>query len=218
MHHFLTQELLSLASLSLNNNVLSGAIPYDLSFLENLKALHMGDNELSGELPTDICKLGNLDELSVDCDRQGCLCCTECANEIAEPTEAPSHAPSVAVTITPTPCLDAISPLAKCVAPNQEISVTFTNCNPRDDDWVGIFAAGADYSSLPNPPLWSWACGSRNCREAVSNQEMSLSSVHAATNAWPLAEGAYVFVLARNSAQPYTAFAISDEFSVQEFC
>ena len=82
----------------------------------------------------------------------------------------------------------------------------------------GIYAAGEDYSRLPNPPVWSWACGTRNCRVAVSTQEMPLTSVHAATNAWPLEEGDYVLILARNSAQPYTAFAVSAEFTIQEGC
>lgn len=130
----------------------------------------------------------------------------------------PSQAPSVPVTYGPTACVNAISALVACVAPGEDINTAFLNCDPQDDDWVGIYAVGVDYSTLPNPPVWSWACGSRNCREAVSTQQMPLSSVHAATNAWPLQEGAYVLVLARNSAQPYTAFAISAEFSVQEGC
>jgi hypothetical protein len=211
------------ASLSLNDNLLSGRIPNEIENLNSLEVLFIGHNDLTGDLPKNVCKLRELQVISVDCDAQGCQCCTECADEMTEvptvnPVAATPAPSSVPTTDAPTACVDAISSLDTCVTPGEAINLIFSNCDPLDDDWVGIYSADEDFSQLPNPPVWSWACGTRDCREAVSTQEMPLSEVHAATNAWPLEEGDYVLILARNSAQPYTAFATSSAFTIQEGC
>jgi hypothetical protein len=215
------------AELSLNDNALSGTIPDQLANLESLVTLSIGNNDLTGQLPRNVCRLRNLEVISVDCEAQGCQCCTECAEEVGQPTGAPvtTLAPTRAPTVpptestdSPTECVDTIRAFSPCFAPWDDIDLSFESCYPEDDDWVGIYPSTVDPSSLPNPPIWSWACGNRSCRQAVSSQQMALNEFHASSNAWPLDEGQYVLVLVRNSAQPYTAFAVSSEFTIQRTC
>ena len=163
-----------------------------------------------------------METVSVDCEEQGCQCCTECADEDNEPSAAPvavTLAPSVAgTTAPPTECVDSIESISGCYAPDEPINLEFVNCEPENDDWVGIYEARENFGSLPNPPVWSWACGTRNCREAVGSDLFALDEVHASNGAWPLDEGNYVIIMARNSAQPYTAYAVSAEFTIDEGC
>jgi hypothetical protein len=201
------------AILSLNDNLLSGAIPDEITVLNNLESLTIGNNDLTGALPKNVCRIKNLGVISVDCQAQGCDCCTECADELA--TEPPSEGTA---TTAPTECADSVTSLFQCYQPGDDVVLNLSNCNPENDDWVGIYDASANFELLANPPVWSWACGSRDCREAVTTQEMALNEAHASTNAWPLIEGTYVLVMARNSAQPYTAYAVSPEFTIQNSC
>ena len=178
---------------------------------------------MTGDFPRNICRIRTLETVSVDCDAQGCQCCTECADELEEePSLAPvaTVAPTAAIVQTeaPTACVDAIESVSGCYGPDDPINLIFSNCEPENDDWVGIYDAREDFDSLPNPPVWSWACGTRNCREAVGSDAFALDEVHASNGAWPLDEGNYVIVMARNSAQPYTAYAVSAQFSIDEGC
>jgi len=251
----------SLVKLSLNDNSLSGRVPSSLADLKNLQVLTLGNNNLTGSLPKDICRFKDMEVLIVDCDAQGCECCTECATTrspsprpLPAPTERPSPAPtikrtdiatmspitlftpppitlpptaSLAVSLSvspttpaPTECIDAISVLNDCYEPLVDVEVSLKNCHPDSDDWMGLYLVDANFDSesLQNPNIWSWACGTRNCREAVNEQLIPVSNIHAGNGEWPLELGIYVAVLARNSAQPYTAFAVSEVFIIEETC
>ncbi|KAL3905977.1 MAG: hypothetical protein SGILL_009463, partial [Bacillariaceae sp.] len=185
----------------------------------------IGNNDLTGDFPRNVCRIRTLETVSVDCDAQGCECCTECADELVQepslsPVAAPTDPPTAAAiqTVAPTQCVNAVESVSGCYAPDDPINLRFTNCDPENDDWVGIYDAGEDFDGLPNPPVWSWACGTRNCREAVSSDTFALDEVHASNGAWPLDEGSYVVIMARNSAQPYTAYAVSSTFVIDEGC
>ena len=227
--------------LALSDNNLSGWIPDSLAELEKLKILTLGNNELTGELPYyGICDFKDLEVLSVDCIDQECECCTECASTniptpspttlstptpTISPTVSPSKPPSPSPvenppTRAPTECVDELSVLDFCFAPGVGIEISFTNCDPEQDDWVGIYPVDDDFdgNDLPNPMMWSWACGTRNCREPVSESTFSLNNNHAGGNVWPLDSGIYIAVLARNTGQPYTAYALSDTFVVATQC
>jgi hypothetical protein len=214
--------------LYLNDNEFGGRVPNGIGTLDKLETLMIGDNNLSGDVPKEFCRLQDLQVISVDCESLGCDCCTECADEAIDAPSAAMEtlAPTGLVTTespttatpSPTSCVNAINVLSACYTPGDEIGITFSNCEPQGDDWVGVYSAGQDYNSLPNPPVWSWSCGNRNCRDAVSSMDMSLSQDQASDNGWPLDVGTYVVVLARNSAQPYTAYAVSPEFSIQDGC
>eukprot|EP00529_Nitzschia_sp_RCC80_P000439 CAMPEP_0113494618 /NCGR_PEP_ID=MMETSP0014_2-20120614/29196_1 /TAXON_ID=2857 /ORGANISM="Nitzschia sp." /LENGTH=878 /DNA_ID=CAMNT_0000388509 /DNA_START=50 /DNA_END=2686 /DNA_ORIENTATION=+ /assembly_acc=CAM_ASM_000159 len=201
----------TLVELKVNNNFLTGELPNELSRLDQLEILMIGGNNFEGEMPRNVCR--DLDQLvlvSVDCQSQGeCDCCTECTTT-SEPTPTPPTEAPV--------CSDTVSVSGTCLEPGDEIGVGFSNCNAQEDDWIGIYRADQDTSSLPNPAVWSWACGSRTCREAVGSNNFGLDERHAGDGAWPLDEGEYVVVLARNSARPYQAYGRSQSFTIQDNC
>lgn len=204
----------------------------------------IGNNTFTGEMPRNFCRLDELEFVSVDCQFQGeCDCCTECT-ETSAPTAtpvvplapipaptifpvapttapvAPTSAPVDATgspTITP-PCVDSVSIIESCLEPWDSIQVALSNCNPEDDDWLGVYSASLDLGSLPNPTMWSWTCGGRDCREAVETNTFVMGQDDAGNGNWPLDEGTYMVVMARNSAQPYTAYARSASFTIQESC
>lgn len=254
----------SLVKLALSDNELSGYVPNSLVDLKNLEVLTLGNNNLIGTLPKEVCRFKGMEVLSVDCDAQGCECCTECATTYPPtkfpspaptewPSSAPTQTPTKIATISPsatpsksllrftsppnaillampssaspgtsapTDCSSAISVFDECYAPLVDIEISLKNCDPDSDDWVGLYRVDQNFNSqsLLNPNIWSWACGTRNCREEVTENFIPISSIHAGNGEWPLEPGIYVAVLARNSAQPYTAFAVSDTFIVEQTC
>lgn len=241
-------------TLALSDNSLSGWVPDGLADLKNLKVLTLGNNDLSGDLPKDVCKIKGIDVLSVDCDTQGCECCTECApTPTAAPTVADTNSPTFAPTDaivrftpapvatdfpttsptlsptvsptnsptgSPTQCFAEISVIASCYAPSVGIELVLQNCKANRDDWVGVYPLidTFDSQSLGNPEIWSWACGTRNCKEAVSENAFSVDIIHAGDAQWPMKPGTYVAVMARNSAMPYTAYGVSEPFTIAEMC
>lgn len=242
----------TLTTLALSDNNLSGWVPDGLANLNNLQVLTLGNNKLSGDLPKDVCRFRDLEVLSVDCEAQGCECCTECASS---PTIAPTGFPTISPTVNPTAsfvrftpmpvvtdtpsnapsrsrtsfpterpsdnpteCVNEIKLFDFCFEPSVDITVSLTNCEPDRDDWVGLYRMDDTFDSmdLTNPNIWSWACGTRNCREPAGSKIIPFNNNHAAQ--WPMKPGTYVAIIARNSAQPYTAYAVSDAFVIAETC
>lgn len=234
-------ELSTLITLALDDNNLSGWVPDSLADLVNLKTLTLGNNKLKGTLPSGICLFNDLEVYSADCVEQGCECCTECATTNSPsssptdlPTSFPSDSPSDSSTtspsmppssapvptFSPTVCVAEITVLDFCFAPSANIGVSFTNCNIKRDDWVGIYRVSEtlDTNSMDAPELWSWTCGTRNCREAVTQKTIPLNDIHGEGDKWPLEPGIYVAVLAKNTAMPYKAYAVSESFVVASQC
>mmetsp|Transcript_3702 Transcript_3702/g.10501 ORF Transcript_3702/g.10501 Transcript_3702/m.10501 type:complete len:361 (+) Transcript_3702:937-2019(+) len=242
-------NLNSLTKLTLNDNKLTGWVPDGLANLRNLEVLAMGNNNLKGTLPKDVCRFRNLEVLSLDCEAQGCECCTECVrtsqptlaptgSPTSSPTDAPTPQPVVtesptdastnkatpapieSPTASPTKCVNELTVSDPCFQTSADIAVSLFNCVPDRDDWVGLYPMDSTFDSknLANPNIWSWACGTRNCREEAKTEVFTLNMNHAGNNQWPLRPGTYIAILARNSAQPYTAFATSEPFVVADTC
>jgi hypothetical protein len=204
-----------LAELRLNDNALTGAIPDQIGRLGTLVMLTLENNDLSGDIPADVCRFDGLQTLTVDCDDVDCDCCSLCSEDDTTAPMAPSDSPSA---LASTPCEDAIRVFSPCFGPDDDVVTSLSNCLPEDDDWIGLYAASDDIDNLPNPSIWSWACGSRFCREAVTNNSIALNEEHSQNGDWPLDEGTYRVVLARNSPQPYTAYAVSTDFRISNTC
>ena len=163
--------------MALNENMLTGEVPEQLGDIESLESLKLGGNSLTGDLPESICSLDDLETLSVDCKEVECSCCTEC---VQDATPTPTAAPSTPIptatpttsapterstpspttpspTASPTVCVNSIETTTDCFNQGEEIVVNFRNCNPRDDDWIGVYPDWANSENLGTALLWSWA-------------------------------------------------------------
>lgn len=50
---------------------------------------------------------------------------------------------------------------------DETITVQYTNANPKEGDWIGVYPASVDLNNLRQATLWSWTCGF-DCTTSVS--------------------------------------------------
>ena len=218
--------------------MLTGRIPWQLGEINTLESLKLGSNQLTGEMPEDICDLKNLDDLVADCREVECDCCSACNFDPTEsptaritispfPTAAPIKTPSptatptnTPTTATPTVCVDEIEVVQDCFHMGDKIVVNFVNCNPRNDDWIGLYSEDADPEDLGYALLWQWACGDQACRGEAKSGTVSLdfqSIGEPHLDVWPLQKDRYkVYLIRRNPGGPYSGYAETERFKVKE--
>jgi hypothetical protein len=56
------------------------------------------------------------------------------------------------------------------------ISITFTNAEPKPEDWIGIYEKNTYADNLPESLLHLWACGSQRCRGLVSMANLTFGA------------------------------------------
>jgi hypothetical protein len=150
------------------------------------------------------------------------------------PTSAPTAIPITsapippAVTLAPTPpdntnCSNNYIETCLC---GSEIKVSFSNCQPEKEDWVGLYPCKQDGELTYNyhPTMWLWSCYDGACvdgQEKYSNTLVFNDTLPAYTDLgphqWPLPSGCYVAILNRNyglSPPPYDIIIEGQEFFV----
>ena len=113
-----------------------------------------------------------------------------------------------------------ISVDADCYEYGETIKFQFTNPDPKNDDWVGIYEYNSNFD--PNdlggdPILWFWLCdGDLHdfCKALYGEREFDSNSPDP-YNDWPLDEGQYIVVLARDHPTDYRSYAESHHFEVK---
>ena len=130
------------------------------------------------------------------------------------PTRTPTSFPT-APTSTPTeaPCRDRIQADLFCYSPDTTINISFENCEPELDDWIGIYPndAGLDWENLGDPVMWLWNCGSQDCLGRVYTDTLPFGG--------DLTPGGYLaHMIRRNSGGPYSSYASSPPFFISEDC
>jgi len=211
-------RLTNLEVLSLDRNELQGTIPTDLGNLPKLDTLGLERNRFKGEISSEICELKRnkaLDLLTVDCNEVSCGCCSNCPTP--QPTQSPVSSPR------PTPCTNQIQVTKNCFrtgGSSEPITTTFTNCDARNDDWIGLYLPSANPVDLGDAFLWSWTCGNQNCRGEVKFGSLTLNQdTEWDGNEWPLDEGDYkLFLIRRNAGGPYSSYAESSKFQLKNSC
>jgi len=229
-------DLLNLKVLTLGNNKLSGDLPRDVCRFKDLAELSVDCATQGCECCTECASTSSPSSLPSKAQTgfpstsptvyptSAFVRFTPQPVQTDNPTNKPSSSPTLfptkKPTNPPTECVNEIEVFDLCFEPLVDIEVSLTNCNPDRDDWVGLYQMDNTFNAndLINPNIWSWACGTRNCREEASSNIIPFSSNHAGSNQWPLRPGTYVAIMARNSAQPYTAFAVSNTFVVAATC
>ena len=176
--------------------------------------------------PTSMAELDNL-QPTVDSDTAPAAPSatgegTDGGDEADAPMATPSavSSPSAPVAVTPvpsaapTPCVDTMSVEKSCYVIGAEpIRVTFSQCDPLEDDWIGVYFAGMSPSHLTDDyHSWVWACGTQNTQcESYEN------SVFLETPDLP---GSFSAFLVKDSAEgaPYGSVASSAAFTVGFEC
>jgi hypothetical protein len=124
-----------------------------------------------------------------------------------EPSSAPSSEPTIQV------CTDMIQADLGCYSPQTTINIEFENCNPFEDDWIGIYQDDSqlDLNDLGDSLLWLWTCGSQSCVGQVFVDTLPFDG--------NLEMGTYVaHLVRRNSGGPYSSYAASRPFDVASTC
>jgi hypothetical protein len=189
-------------------------------------------------MPNGVCDDSFL-VLAADCDQVYCDCCTNCQSQGNRPTPDPTPIPSPAPTPDPTPspvsepdptqeptpspgsepsCTTQIQGARSCFEEGVGIRVTFTNCDPLGNDWVGLY--DADEDSPLRPFLWDWTCGTQECFGAVPEGSLHLGASSEGTRNWPMGRGDYKLWLLRRgeSGGPYPILAESETFTISNSC
>jgi hypothetical protein len=215
-----------LTQLNLSSNQLTGPIPANTANLSILTSMDLSDNNLVGNMPSGVCN-DSFVVLAADCDQVYCNCCTNCQSQGAIPTLDPTPGPSPfsvsAPDPTPSPvsdtsCTNRIQTSKSCFTLGEGISVTFTNCDPVGNDWVGLF--DANENDPIDPFLWEWSCGSQTCFGAVPEGSLNLGGSSVGTQNWPLQLGTYKLWLFQRgvSGGPYPILAESDAVTISNSC
>mmetsp|Transcript_7142 Transcript_7142/g.12449 ORF Transcript_7142/g.12449 Transcript_7142/m.12449 type:complete len:516 (-) Transcript_7142:320-1867(-) len=128
------------------------------------------------------------------------------------PTVNPTGQPTD--TLAPTECSNQIQTDRPCYNMGSPVEVFFRNCDPRPDDWIGMYRNPdvIDPSSLEEPPVWVFACGSQSCSEEVYSDVVLFDLSF-------LPEGTFKAYLAREAeSAPYPSLASSNTFVISSDC
>lgn len=157
---------------------------------------------------------------------------TPSRSPIAGPTPSPARAPLSAPVPNPTlapltdstsspsgesteNCINRISVDKTCYEErNDIIIVEFELCDPREEDWVGLWLDGSDPKYLGDDyRTWAWTCGTQRC-------DWSPVSNRFGFRARNLGLARYRVFLVRDdpNGAPYQAQAMSDSFVITNWC
>ena len=171
-----------LESMILVRNDISGDMPEELCALEI--DLNADCEEVSCECCNECCIDGGgcYDNTKVPTKAPTLLPTTIPTNAptkapTGEPSKQPSSTPSsnptspltASPTSFPTRCKGTIRTDKECYTSGEDIIVSFENCNPEADDWIGIYGTNEDYENLGFPRFWVWTCGDQQCSGLVES-------------------------------------------------
>jgi hypothetical protein len=226
-----------LKALSIGNNQFSGNVPWQLCELENLYTL-------VADCFRNACDCCSKCETTIAPTDKPTPAPTNSPTITPEPTSAPTtpeptsspttpaptrkptskptvatQSPTKAPTPRPTICVPEIEYVADCIDIGQKIEVRFTNCNPRADDWIGLYNKDADLTNLGSALHWSWLCGDQNCNKSAKSGTIvfDANSIGPPNGVWPLERNDYyVYMIRRNSGGPYAAYAETGKMKIRE--
>ena len=108
-------------------------------------------------------------------------------------------------------CQDAIETGFLCYGVGHDLEIGFKNCEPAEDDWIGIYAPDADPNNLGDPinNNWWWTCGPTQCDQLFNTGVLYFTA--------DVEPGNYRAFLIRGEELDdgrYEAYAWSDTFEV----
>ena len=121
-----------------------------------------------------------------------------------------------------TPNSSHIEANQECYERGETIKVQFSNHNPREDDWIGIYPYDEHFDPADldgEPVLWFWICNNNHvdmCKALYGERRFNNNKPEDPFNDWPLDEGRYIAIMARERADlDYQSYAESDPFTVK---
>lgn len=101
--------------------------------------------------------------------------------------------------------------------------ISFENCSPQPDDWIGVYPDGAEFQQPGSPTEylrddwidWVWTCGDRDCMGNPASTTFALPVDPNDPKYNMLNLRAY---LVRSAAGPTTVLAKSEPFQVIDPC
>ena len=107
-------------------------------------------------------------------------------------------------------CQDSIESGYSCYGVGSQYQVGFMNCDPKQDDWIGIYPPDADPQDLGDPiSNWWWLCGPTKCQDLFNQGVLYFRA--------DMEPGSYRAFLIRDGDQndgKHVAYASSDVFEV----
>lgn len=129
-------------------------------------------------------------------------------------TQRPSTAP-VSSNDAPMQCRSSLTVDKNCyVEESDEIVIELVNCDPQNDDWVGIWLNSEDPENLSDNFLtWAWSCGSRSCLGAPSTMRMAFEAKGLGSRRLRA-----FLVHEQPKDAPYSSQTMSEAFAVTDRC
>lgn len=134
------------------------------------------------------------------------------------PGDMPHPGPTATPAPAPTPCMDNVTTDKTCYnrATGEDVVLIFENCDPQPFNWVGVYDAQDDPTTLGSPVYWVWLCGSTTCTTTsdahgnitISNSLLVVDGVKGDYRAHLVASASPV-------GAHYSAYASSATFRVQ---
>jgi len=110
-----------------------------------------------------------------------------------------------------------------CYTVGETVATVFTNPDPKDIDWVGIYDAHIENYEIQNPLMWLWLCGDQfECTGEVPYGTLYFGAgapEESASLSWPLPPGEYaVLLVTGDNNTPYYVKSFGNDFTVAEYC
>jgi hypothetical protein len=131
---------------------------------------------------------------------------------VSSPISAPVATPDQ-VDDSSASCVASISTDRTCYENGDNIVVTFTNCDESPTNWIGVWQSSqptADTLLEGDPLSWVYACGDQVCTEASAGGEAIFYNARGG--------GSFRMFLVRSDQLPFTAYATSNEFRLEQTC
>jgi hypothetical protein len=102
------------------------------------------------------------------------------ASSMLKPSSTPTSVPTSSPSSSPTQCVAELAVVdeAGCISEGDTIHLSLKNCNTENDDWIGIYGWDTNPENLGNGYLWSWACGSQDCRTEATDGDICFGQNH----------------------------------------
>jgi hypothetical protein len=114
-------------------------------------------------------------------------------------------------TLQPVCIVDVVSTERSCYTIGEDILVSFSQCNPQINNWVGFYPSNTVELLNADELVWLWTCGTTGCNGEVFSNNLLFTTVL-------LPEGEWEAHLAKDDGEPYSSKARSAPFTVAAEC